>query len=162
VQLRAIRYFVALSETLNFTKAAELCHVSPPALTRAIQKLEEQVGGLLVSRERHNTHLTALGMLVEPHLREVLAQARQAKRLATSFMKLDQAGLSLGVMCTIGPMHFHELPGAFPGASPGRGIDATRGRAGPPLRDAAGRVARRRHRGAPGRLRPGSPRRGVV
>jgi hypothetical protein len=68
MELHEIRYFVTLSKTLNFTKAAEMCNVSQPALTRAIQKMEDELGGLLFSRERSNTHLTKLGGLLEPHL----------------------------------------------------------------------------------------------
>ena len=52
MELHEIRYFLALSKTLNFTKAAEMCNVSQPALTRAIQKMEDELGGLLFSRER--------------------------------------------------------------------------------------------------------------
>jgi LysR family transcriptional regulator, hydrogen peroxide-inducible genes activator len=119
MQLNAVRYFVALSDTLNFTKAAEQCNVSQPAFTRAIQKLEEELGGLLVSRERDNSHLTALGLLVEPQLREMIAQAGQAKKLARRFIRLDQADLRVGVMCTIGPIHFVSFLGRFRGRHPG-------------------------------------------
>jgi DNA-binding transcriptional LysR family regulator len=119
MQLNAVRYFIALSDTLNFTKAAEQCNVSQPAFTRAIQKLEEEMGGLLVSRERDNTHLTALGQLVEPQLREMIAQAGQAKKLARRFIRLDQADLRVGVMCTIGPVHFVGFLGRFRGRHPG-------------------------------------------
>ena len=82
MELHEIRYFLALSKTLNFTKAAEVCNVSQPALTRAIQKMEDELGGLLFSRERNNTHLTELGRLLEPHLTEVLARTQQAKETA--------------------------------------------------------------------------------
>ena len=63
MELHEIRYFLALSKTLNFTKAAEMCNVTQPALTRAVQKLEAELGGLLFSRERGNTHQTELGRL---------------------------------------------------------------------------------------------------
>ena len=59
--MQQIRYFLAVCETLNFTRAAEQCHVTQPALTRAVQKLEDELGGLLFRRERHLTHLTDLG-----------------------------------------------------------------------------------------------------
>ena len=51
--MHQIRYFLAVSEYLNFRRAAEQCHVSGPALTRAIQKLEEELGGKLFRRERN-------------------------------------------------------------------------------------------------------------
>ena len=79
MELHEIRYFLAVCQTLNFTRAAELCTVTQPALTRAIQKIEGEVGGLLFARERGNTHLTELGRLKQPHLEEVQARTRAAK-----------------------------------------------------------------------------------
>ncbi len=119
MELHEIRYFLALSKTLNFTKAAEVCNVSQPALTRAIQKMEDELGGLLFSRERNNTHLTELGRLLEPHLTEVLARTQQAKETATRFLRLDSAQLRLGVMCTIGPVRFVSFLSRFRADNPG-------------------------------------------
>jgi LysR family hydrogen peroxide-inducible transcriptional activator len=123
MELNEIRYFLALSQTLNFTKAAEQCHVSQPALTRAIRKIEEQLGGLLFSRERNKTHLTELGRLVHPHLAEAVAQTGVAQQAASRFLKLDQASLALGVMCTIAPVQFVSFLGQFRCEHPG--IDLT-------------------------------------
>jgi len=50
--MHQIRYFLAVSRTLNFTRAAEECGVSQPSLTRAIQTLEAELGGELFKRER--------------------------------------------------------------------------------------------------------------
>jgi len=71
MEMHQIRYFLAVCETLNFTRAAENCNVTQPALTRAIQKLEDELGGLLFRRERHLTHLTDLGRLMRPQLEQV-------------------------------------------------------------------------------------------
>jgi DNA-binding transcriptional LysR family regulator len=49
MDMHHVRYFLAVCETLNFTRAAEKCKVSQPALSRAVQQLEEEVGGLLFS-----------------------------------------------------------------------------------------------------------------
>jgi DNA-binding MarR family transcriptional regulator len=68
MELHQIRYFLAVAETLNFNRAAERCNVSQPTLTRAIKKLEEELGGPLFRRERKLTHLTDLGRLMRPHL----------------------------------------------------------------------------------------------
>ena len=119
VELHEMRYFLALSKTLNFTRAAEICNVSQPALTRAIQKMEDELGGLLFSRERNNTHLTELGRLLEPHLTEVLARTQAAKETAGRFLRLDSAQLRLGVMCTIGPVRFVSFLSRFRADNPG-------------------------------------------
>jgi DNA-binding transcriptional LysR family regulator len=68
MELFQVRYFLALSKTLNFTRAAEACNVTQPALTRAIQRLEEELGGALLYRERSLTQLTELGKVILPHL----------------------------------------------------------------------------------------------
>jgi LysR family transcriptional regulator, hydrogen peroxide-inducible genes activator len=119
MELHEIRYFLALSKALNFTKAAEACNVSQPALTRAIQKMEDELGGLLFSRERNNTHLTELGRLLEPHLTEVLSRTQAAKDSARRFLRLDSAHLRLGVMCTIGPVRFVSFLSRFRADNPG-------------------------------------------
>ena len=119
MELHEIRYFLAVSRTLNFTKAAEECHVSQPALTRAIQKMEDELGGLLFSRERNNTHMTELGRLIEPHLTEVIMRAGEVKRTASRFLKLEEANLRLGVMCTVAPVQFVSFLGRFRADNPG-------------------------------------------
>lgn len=97
MEMHQVRYFVALSETLNFTRAAERCNVTQPSLTRAIRLLEDELGGPLFNRERNQTHLTELGRAMEPHLREVLEQTRSARQRAASFLSLNAAKLKLGV-----------------------------------------------------------------
>ena len=119
MEMQEIRYFICMSQTLNFTKAAEACHVSQPALTRAIQKMEDELGGLLFSRERNNTHLTELGRLIEPHLAEIMAHTGRAKRTAARFIRLEHAHLALGIMCTIAPVQFVSFLSRFRADHPG-------------------------------------------
>jgi DNA-binding transcriptional LysR family regulator len=125
MELHEIRYFLTLSKTLNFTKAAEMCNVSQPALTRAIQKMEDELGGLLFSRERNNTHLTELGRMLVPNLSEVLTRTQAAKETAQRFLRLDSAHLKLGVMCTIGPVRFVSFLSCFRADNPGIEITLT-------------------------------------
>ena len=119
MELHEMRYFLALSRMLNFTRAAEACHVSQPALTRAIRKMEDELGGLLFSRERNNTHMTDLGRLIEPHLADVVAKAGEVKQTAKRFLKVEKANLALGVMCTIAPVQFVSFLGRFRADNPG-------------------------------------------
>ncbi len=119
MEIHEIRYFLAVCETLNFTKAAEGCNVSQPALTRAIQKMEGELGGLLFSRERGNTHLTELGRLMQPHFEEVLARTQAARATAQRFLRLESAHLRLGVMPTISPLRFVGFLNRFRADQPG-------------------------------------------
>jgi DNA-binding transcriptional LysR family regulator len=127
MELHEIRYFLAVCRTLNFTRAAEECHVTQPALTRAIQKMEAELGGLLFSRERGKTHMTELGRLMQPHFEEVLARTAAARETATRFLKLEDAGLRLGAMTTIGPMRFVGFLNRFRTDHPGIALTLSEG-----------------------------------
>jgi DNA-binding transcriptional LysR family regulator len=107
--MQQVRYFVTLAEVLNFTRAAELCNVSQPALTRAIQQLEHELGGPLFHRERGNTHLSELGRMMQPYLATIHDQTRAAREHAKAAGKLEKATLTIGAMCTIGPQLITEL-----------------------------------------------------
>ena len=101
MKLCQIRYFLAVSDTLNFTRAAEQCHVSQPSLTRAVKKLEDELGGELFRRERSRTHLTELGRTMRPFLQQSLDSAMAAKAQAESYGRGETASLRLGYSATI-------------------------------------------------------------
>src|SRR5262245_9926164 len=103
MEMQQVRYFVALAGCLNFTRAADQCNVSQPALTRAIQQLEHELGGPLFHRERNNTHLSELGRMMLPYLESVEASTQAAKEAAQSAKKMENATLTIGTMCTISP-----------------------------------------------------------
>lgn len=119
MEMHQIRYFLAVARTLNFTHAAEECHVAQPSLSRAIQKLEAEFGGELFRRERGLTHMTELGRLVLPLLTHCFESAIEAKKLAQAYGKGGVAPLRVGLSHTlalqilIGPLT--ELVRAFPG-----------------------------------------------
>jgi DNA-binding transcriptional LysR family regulator len=119
MDLHHIRYFLAVCETLNFTRAAEQCNVTQPALSRAIQQLEQEIGGLLFRRERNLTHLTDLGALLRPRLQEVVNDLSEAKSEAARFLTLEESPLTVGVMCTIGPTRFTGLMASYRVTHPG-------------------------------------------
>lgn len=98
MDLTQIRYFLALARTLNFTRAAEECGVTQPALSRAIQRLEETLGGALVLRERSLTQLTEFGRAMLPLLQQT-QDAAEAVRLQAERRRRqqDEAPLRLGI-----------------------------------------------------------------
>jgi len=81
-----VRYFLALCEEQNFTRAAKRCGVAQPSLTNAIKRLESQLGGALFHRHRVNTRLTDLGILVRPELVQIDRSTAEAKRKAAKFL----------------------------------------------------------------------------
>jgi LysR family hydrogen peroxide-inducible transcriptional activator len=103
MELSQVRYFLALIKTLNFSRAADICHVSQPALTRAIKRLEEELGGPLLYRERNQTHLTTLGRAMAPHLEAAFAAAESAAVQAAAFRMRAMPPLRLGIDEALSP-----------------------------------------------------------
>ena len=96
MDLTQIRYFLALARTLNFTRAAEECHVTQPALTKSIQRLEEELGGALLLRERSLTQLTPLGQAMLPMLEQAHIAAKRAKDHAAGMRRETSSPLRVG------------------------------------------------------------------
>jgi LysR family transcriptional regulator, hydrogen peroxide-inducible genes activator len=93
MQLHQVRYFLALCEELNFTRAARRCGVSQPSLTNAIRELEGELGGDLFHR-KPEVSVTALGKAIRPHLLSMAQEVENAllaARLMRSGMILDPA-----------------------------------------------------------------------
>jgi LysR family hydrogen peroxide-inducible transcriptional activator len=85
MEMHHVRYFLALCEEGNFTRAAGRCGVTQPSLTNAIKKLESRLGGQLFYRELSKTRLTELGKLVKPYMEGINQGAMHAKEIAQKF-----------------------------------------------------------------------------
>ena len=103
MEMQQVRYFLALARELNFTRAAESSNVTQPALTRAIQALEAELGGRLFHRERSQTHLSELGRMMLPYIQSIQAQADAARMRAKSVGRMKNVELKLCAMCTLSP-----------------------------------------------------------
>lgn len=109
MDLTQIRYFLALARELNFTRAADACNVTQPALTKSIQRLEAELGGPLLLRERSLTQLTELGRTMLPLLEQTSRAAEAAKAQAASFRQPKRQLLRIGLgpqvpACLFGPL----------------------------------------------------------
>lgn len=119
MEMQQVRYFLAVSRTLNFTRAAEECNVTQPALTRAIKQLEDELGGELIRREGRNSHLTDLGNRMRPLLQQCYDSALSAKQVASRMKKGEVAALAIAIAWTldidllIGPLN--QVLRTFPG-----------------------------------------------
>lgn len=119
MEMHQIRYFLAVSETLSFTRAAERCRVSQPTLTAAIQKLEKELGGALLLRERTGSKLTPLGRSILPRLRRIEDEQQSVSLIAENHRKLKQVPLRIGVLRTLGPARLSAQLATFRAAAPG-------------------------------------------
>ena len=73
----------------------------------------------MLRRERKLTHLTDFGWLIEPHLRQLSADAEAAKTTAKRFLSLQHAQIRLGIMCTVSPARFMSFLTSFHAANRG-------------------------------------------
>ena len=117
MELYQIRYFLAVADTLNFTRASEKAFVSQPALTKAIQRLEQTVGGRLFDRAKAPVQLTELGQAMLPSLRQIHDSAMQAQERAHLLTRSRRDAVRVGVMCTI---DFHQVLPGFVESQEGR------------------------------------------
>lgn len=119
MELHQARYFLAVFEARNFTRAAERCGVSQPALTKAIQKLEDELGGPLFHRERGGAKLTTLGELVLPRFLRLLEECSTIGQIAGNHSALRQVPVRVGVLATVGPgqlaIHLEHFKRRAPG-----------------------------------------------
>ena len=118
MQLSQIRYFLAVAETLNFTNAARACGVSQPALSKAIQNLEADLGAELLDRSSQQVELTAFGRTMRIHFERIEDNLRKARDAANVAAKETVETLNVGVMCTIGPRPFSRFLEVFRAGHP--------------------------------------------
>ena len=74
MDLRLLKHFLTLSETLHYGRAADLCHLSASALSRSIKQLEETLGVTLFDRDNRRVELTAEGLIFQKYARDALGQ----------------------------------------------------------------------------------------
>jgi DNA-binding transcriptional LysR family regulator len=101
MEMHQVRYFLAVAQLLNFTRAAEECNVTQPSLTRAIKQLEAELGGDLFRRERPAAQLTELGQRMHPFLKQCYDAATGARSLASSFKSGEIGALRVALAHSI-------------------------------------------------------------
>ncbi|XWK65262.1 LysR substrate-binding domain-containing protein [Tunturiibacter gelidiferens] len=102
MELRQIRSFLSITETLHFGRTAELIHISQPALSLQIRALEEEVGVRLFERNRRKTTLTAAGFAFRDDAAAALSQLEQGVRRARLAANGKLGRLRIGFISTAG------------------------------------------------------------
>lgn len=101
--LKQLHYLVALSEQLNFTRAAESCFITQSTLSAGLKELENVLGTRLVERDRQTVLMTPTGLEVAKRAREILAATQDLVEIATQSRAPMTGLLRLGVIPTIAP-----------------------------------------------------------
>ena len=101
--LQQLQYIVALEQYGQFVKAAESCYVTQPTLTMQLQKLEEEVGGLLFNRDKSPVTPTDLGKLFLERARIILKEVEGLKLLVNEEIDKIDGTYNIGVIPTIAP-----------------------------------------------------------
>lgn len=111
--LRHIRYFLAVAETGNFTRAAEVVHVSQPTLSQQIRQLEDALGAQLFDRSGRTTRLTDAGEAYLVHARRAIQDLEAGRRAIHDVGELTRGNLRLAMTPTFTPYLFSQLIVAF-------------------------------------------------
>jgi LysR family transcriptional regulator, transcription activator of glutamate synthase operon len=122
MELRQLRYLVALAEELNFTRAAEREHVAQPALSQQIRRLEDEVGLALVERTTRHVALTQAGEVLVVRARRVLAELSAAGTELQALRGMDTGHVTIGAMHTMGPIDLSLPLALFHDLHPGVGL----------------------------------------
>jgi len=96
VELKQLRYFVAVAEELSFSRAAQRLHMTQPPLSAQVKHLEEEIGVLLLERSTRNVRLTEAGYLFLEETRRFLAQLEQTDRMVRRVGQGEVGRLALG------------------------------------------------------------------
>jgi len=109
VTLNELKYLVAVAQERNFGRAAQKCFVSQPALSVAVQKLEEELGTKVFERGKNEVTITPVGERIVEQAQRVLEEAARVREIAQSGRNQLVGTLRLGVIYTVAPYLLPDL-----------------------------------------------------
>jgi len=109
MNLKRLEYFCQLAVLGNFTRAARAVGIAQPALTVAIQKLEQEVGLKLINRADKNSLLTAEGEVLYKLATQLLSQAKQVELELEELKELERGTIRFGVSSMMGSYYFPKI-----------------------------------------------------
>jgi DNA-binding transcriptional LysR family regulator len=113
MELRQLRYLVALADERHFTRAAAREHIAQPALSQQIRRLETELGVTLVERTTRRVAMTEAGELLVHRARRILAELDDAHAELSALAGVQGGRLSVGALHTMGPVDLSLLLASF-------------------------------------------------
>jgi LysR family hydrogen peroxide-inducible transcriptional activator len=109
VTLNELRYVIAVAQERNFRRAAEKSFISQPALSLAIQKLEEELGVQIFERGKNEISITPLGVQIVEQAQRVLEEAGKVREIARQGSDQLSGSLRVGIIYSVGPYLLPDL-----------------------------------------------------
>ncbi|MCH4564508.1 MULTISPECIES: HTH-type transcriptional activator IlvY [Halomonas] len=119
MDMRPLKHFLALADTLHFGRASDACHVSPSTLSRSIRQLEESLGVRLFDRDNRHVSLTRQGQTFQGYARETLEQWEQLRLSLMSEARTLTGEISIYCSVTASYSFLYELLSEFRARYPG-------------------------------------------
>lgn len=119
MDLRQLRYLVALAEERHFTRAAAREHVAQPALSQQIRRLEDEVGLSLVERTTRQVAITDAGEMLVARARRIIAELGAAEAELLALRGMESGRVTVGTMHTMGPVDVSLVLAIFHERHPG-------------------------------------------
>ena len=127
MNLRELEYVIAIDHHLNFSKAAEACNVSQPALSNQIKKLELELGTPLFARSNSEVRVTPLGERVIESAKRIVLESRKIRDMATEYRDPAALPLRIGLDPTLAPYLLHYLRSAIAAQVPEMKVNIVEG-----------------------------------
>lgn len=121
--LNELRYLVAVAQERNFGRAAQKCFVSQPALSVAVQKLEEELGAQVFERGKAEVTVTPVGERIVEQAQRVLEETSRIREIAQAGRNQLTGALKLGVIFTVAPYLLPDLIPALHAVAPQMPLD---------------------------------------
>jgi DNA-binding transcriptional LysR family regulator len=119
MELRQLRYLVALADEQHFTRAAAREHIAQPALSQQIRRLEEELGLALVDRTTRRVTITEAGEYLVARARRILAEVAAARAELEALSGMQTGRVTVGVMHTMGPVDVSVVLATYHNRHPG-------------------------------------------
>jgi LysR family hydrogen peroxide-inducible transcriptional activator len=137
MELHQLRYFLAVSRSRSFTRAAEHEHVAQPSLSQQIRKLEDELGAQLFNRLGRSITLTRFGERFEPRARRVMDEIEGARQEMDEMLGLRRGHINLGAVPTLAPYLLPSILAGFSRTYPGIAVNMREGLTNSMLADLA-------------------------
>ena len=113
MEIHQLKAFDAVASTGGFSRAAKKCHIAQPSLSKAIQRLEAEIGEKLFTRLKRRAVLTATGEILQKRVRRILNEIDEVRREVSETQGLMRGAVSIGVLPTIAPYFLPGVIGQF-------------------------------------------------